>query len=234
MLIVVDLPAPFGPRKPNTSRVATSKLIPRTARTSPNVLTRSVTEMAEVATGAWVGVPSASVIAIAVCNLALAGGVFAGPAWRRPSGVGAAGDIGRSRVLVGSLGVVGVVIGILGEDPIQAAPGLVEQLQRACALCSEPTEATCQTALPIPITSGPSSAMACSERPSLGIHGSGSSARVSRCSRPASVISNTREPSASADRISASSSSCESVGYIEPGLGRHSPPDRSSIVCISW
>ena len=38
MLIVVVLPAPFGPRNPNTSPVATSKSTPRTAWTSPNLL----------------------------------------------------------------------------------------------------------------------------------------------------------------------------------------------------
>src|ERR1700735_3858177 len=100
MLIVVDLPAPLGPRKPNTSPIATSKLIPRTARTSPNVLTRSVTEMAGVATEAWVGVSSASVVAIAAINLALAGGVFVG---RRVC----LRDVGRAGVLIAGLGVVG-------------------------------------------------------------------------------------------------------------------------------
>ena len=33
--IVVDLPAPFGPRKPNVSPGATSKSTPRTATSSP-------------------------------------------------------------------------------------------------------------------------------------------------------------------------------------------------------
>src|ERR1700735_5155066 len=77
MLIVVDLPAPLGPRKPNTSAIATWKLIPRTARTSPNVLTRSVTEMAGGETDAWAGLSSASVVAILAINLALAGPVLA-------------------------------------------------------------------------------------------------------------------------------------------------------------
>ena len=36
MLIVVVLPAPFGPRNPNTSPGATEKETPRTASTSPN------------------------------------------------------------------------------------------------------------------------------------------------------------------------------------------------------
>src|SRR5215469_11509872 len=35
ILIVVDLPAPFGPRKPNVSPGLTSKSIPRTASISP-------------------------------------------------------------------------------------------------------------------------------------------------------------------------------------------------------
>src|SRR5271167_3448471 len=48
MLIVVVLPAPLGPRKPNTSPVATSKSTPRTACTSPNVLTRLLTVIADV------------------------------------------------------------------------------------------------------------------------------------------------------------------------------------------
>src|SRR5262249_31549983 len=35
MLMVVDLPAPFGPRKPNVSPDRTSKSMPRTASVSP-------------------------------------------------------------------------------------------------------------------------------------------------------------------------------------------------------
>jgi hypothetical protein len=46
MLIVVDLPAPLGPRNPNTSPVATSKSTPRTASTSSKDLTRPFTAMA--------------------------------------------------------------------------------------------------------------------------------------------------------------------------------------------
>src|ERR1700710_1961154 len=49
MLIVVVLPAPLGPRKPNTSPVATSNSTPRTASTSSKFLTRPATEIA----GAW-------------------------------------------------------------------------------------------------------------------------------------------------------------------------------------
>src|SRR5262245_34297735 len=40
MRMVVDLPAPLGPRKPRTSPRATSKEMPSTARFAPNVLTR--------------------------------------------------------------------------------------------------------------------------------------------------------------------------------------------------
>src|SRR5437667_4782060 len=38
IFIVVDLPAPFGPRKPRTSPRATRKLIPSTARSGPKSL----------------------------------------------------------------------------------------------------------------------------------------------------------------------------------------------------
>src|SRR3546814_4989902 len=38
--MVVDLPAPFGPRKPSTSPLATDKLMLSTAVNGPNCLTR--------------------------------------------------------------------------------------------------------------------------------------------------------------------------------------------------
>src|SRR3954463_1324659 len=40
MRMVVDLPAPLGPRKPSTSPRSTLKEMPSTARLAPNVLTR--------------------------------------------------------------------------------------------------------------------------------------------------------------------------------------------------
>ena len=40
MRMVVDLPAPFGPRKPSTSPRSTLNETPSTARFAPNVLTR--------------------------------------------------------------------------------------------------------------------------------------------------------------------------------------------------
>src|SRR6059058_5859430 len=46
MLIVVVFPAPLGPRKPNTSPVATSKSTPLTASTSPKRLASAWTEIA--------------------------------------------------------------------------------------------------------------------------------------------------------------------------------------------
>src|SRR5205814_552141 len=46
MLIVVDFPAPFGPRKPNTSPVATLKSTPRTASTSSKLFASPSTTMA--------------------------------------------------------------------------------------------------------------------------------------------------------------------------------------------
>src|ERR1700736_5379323 len=57
MLIVVVLPAPLGPRKPNTSPAATSKSTPRTASTSPNDFARPRTVIAATA-----GAPSVEVI----------------------------------------------------------------------------------------------------------------------------------------------------------------------------
>ncbi len=54
MLIVVDLPAPFGPRKPNVSPVATSKSMPRTASMSPYRLVSSLTDIAVLRPG-WAG-----------------------------------------------------------------------------------------------------------------------------------------------------------------------------------
>src|SRR6202522_1262454 len=53
ILMVVDLPAPFGPRKPNVSPAATSKSMPRTASISPYFLVSALTEIAltEIAGG---------------------------------------------------------------------------------------------------------------------------------------------------------------------------------------
>src|ERR1035437_5701946 len=90
MLIVVVLPAPLGPRNPNTSPLATSKSTPRTARTSPKVLMRPRTAMAGTR---------------AVDGLPLVGSIAA--------------DTLRG------------LVGILGQDPIQTAPGLGQQLDRA-------------------------------------------------------------------------------------------------------
>src|SRR6478672_2452262 len=46
MRISVDLPAPFGPRRPKISPSSTAKLIPLTATNSPNFLTICRTSMA--------------------------------------------------------------------------------------------------------------------------------------------------------------------------------------------
>src|SRR6266705_2789883 len=48
ILMVVDLPAPFGPRKPKVSPVDTSKSMPRTASISPYLLVSALTEIAGV------------------------------------------------------------------------------------------------------------------------------------------------------------------------------------------
>src|ERR1700751_1696370 len=108
MLIVVVLPAPLGPRKPNTSPVATSKLTPRTACTSPKFLIRLSTTIAGVAPGAdaaaapetEAAVWSESISDIQVCTL----------------------DV-RSLRLIG-------VLRFLGEDAIQRPPRLGQHLGR--------------------------------------------------------------------------------------------------------
>src|SRR3954451_20623568 len=46
ILMVVDLPAPFGPRKANSSPVRTARSMPRTASTSSNRLTRPLASTA--------------------------------------------------------------------------------------------------------------------------------------------------------------------------------------------
>src|ERR1017187_7303008 len=51
MRIVVDLPAPFGPRKPKTSPLVTARLSRSTATKSPNRLTRFSTTTEFTGTG---------------------------------------------------------------------------------------------------------------------------------------------------------------------------------------
>src|SRR5258707_2795668 len=85
MLIVVVLPAPLGPRNPNTSPVATSNSTPRTGFTSSKLLTSSRTAIA----GGW-----------PLLEL----------------------DIGPSNVTDSA-------ILVLGQDPVQAAPGVGKRLR---------------------------------------------------------------------------------------------------------
>src|ERR1700761_3765359 len=82
MLIVVVLPAPLGPRNPNTSPVATSKSTPRTASTSPKVLTSFCTVIAD------------------------------------------AGDFPLDVPAICASNVTRSLIRVLGQDPVQRAPGL--------------------------------------------------------------------------------------------------------------
>ena len=51
MRMVVDLPAPFGPRKPSTSPRATVKLTSSTACTGPNRLARRSSRTISVIAG---------------------------------------------------------------------------------------------------------------------------------------------------------------------------------------
>ena len=49
ILMVVVLPAPFGPRNPNVSPIFTAKLMPFTATLSPNRLVSPITSIASMA-----------------------------------------------------------------------------------------------------------------------------------------------------------------------------------------
>ena len=75
--MVVDLPAPFGPRKPNVSPVATSKLMPRTASMSPYRLVSSLTAIAVLRPGPeWAGPgcaepPASAPVCTATCCASL-------------------------------------------------------------------------------------------------------------------------------------------------------------------
>src|SRR5947209_12594000 len=96
MLIVVVLPAPLGPRKPNTSPAATSKSTPRTASTSPKVFVKCCTAIARAAPRPLRAPPMSA---------------FKGR---------------RSDVRLRSV--------VLGQDPVQLAPRLDEDLARSLQL----------------------------------------------------------------------------------------------------
>src|SRR3990172_2017317 len=66
MLMVVVFPAPFGPRKPNTSASSMSKLAPSTAASGPNFFTRSCTSMTLPTNVSVLGILQAFVVGIHV------------------------------------------------------------------------------------------------------------------------------------------------------------------------
>src|SRR3954453_9831840 len=70
ILMVVDLPAPFGPRKPNSSPVRTARSMPRTASTSSNRLTRPLASTASgrSRTASPGGVPNAVRVTPPACS----------------------------------------------------------------------------------------------------------------------------------------------------------------------
>src|ERR1035437_1524 len=72
MLIVVDLPAPFGPRNANTSPSRTSKLIPSTAVNVPNRLVRSRTSIALGRAGAGTSGRASRVTVLGMCRIVAA------------------------------------------------------------------------------------------------------------------------------------------------------------------
>src|SRR5215471_9991908 len=125
ILMVVVLPAPLGPRKPNVSPRVTSKSIPRTASTSPYCLVRPETDI--TASGLWPfppGSPPAS------------GPVTAGLAAFSPVCIATAAAslaLSASRLaVIGAVlrvgGAVGAVLVIGGEYPVQGLARVRENL----------------------------------------------------------------------------------------------------------
>jgi hypothetical protein len=72
ILMVVVLPAPFGPRNPKVSPRSTSKSIPRTASISPYRLVRPATEITGRRPLPLPAGPAATVAPALVCNATVA------------------------------------------------------------------------------------------------------------------------------------------------------------------
>ena len=195
MLIVVVLPAPLGPRKPNTSPVATSNSTPLHRLDLVVVLHEAADLDRERARDVSRAVPASH----------LAHTRYAVPRHcpRRGSRTAPGGSRPASRT--------------------PSRPGA--RRPRA-----PPARRPCRSGRPVrrsQVSSGPRHPRPPPTAPCRGhaarrAPGPGRSARTA-WSRPA-------RPRGSGP----SSSSWASVGYIEPGLGRHDPRLRSSIVCISW
>src|ERR1700761_282533 len=127
MLMVVDLPAPLGPRKPNVSPAATSKPIPRTASMSPYFLIRLSTW---IAAPRWplagpAPAPAPVCMATQVPPLRTQVEPNVAAARTRPG----TGRGGRSSLLrrLGA-GVLTLVLVVSGEDAVQRPPGVGQDL----------------------------------------------------------------------------------------------------------
>src|SRR5262245_7121465 len=122
ILIVVDLPAPLGPRKPNVSPTGTSKSMPRTALISPKFLVRPATVIAGrwCPFAAWAAGPDIPCTATLPCLLGVQWRAYSLPAARPLSW--ASRRAARPSLLAG------VVIG--REDRVELAAGVGEDLLR--------------------------------------------------------------------------------------------------------
>src|SRR5580704_8446059 len=134
ILMVVDLPALFGPRKPKVSPLATVKSMPRTASTSPYRLTRPETVITVsgpalspsncLASGP-VPVCTVPVCAVPACAAILAASLdLAVP--DRPSTSVIAPSLAASGAALLCIGR-GLVL-VSGEDPVQRLAGVGQQL----------------------------------------------------------------------------------------------------------
>src|SRR5881275_2403738 len=92
ILMVVDLPAPLGPRKPKTSPAATSKSTPSTATRSSYLFVRALTATAGVTVRTVVDMTAPDRVHSAVAHLARAGFTDAAAAQAALAGVGLTGD----------------------------------------------------------------------------------------------------------------------------------------------
>src|SRR5580700_2226974 len=139
ILMVVDLPAPFGPRKPKVSPLATVKSMPRTASTSPYRLTRPETVITVsgpalspsncLASGP-VPVCTVPVCAVPVCAVPACAAIPAASldlaVPDRPSTSVIAPSLAASGAALLCIGR-GLVL-VSGEDPVQRLAGVGQQL----------------------------------------------------------------------------------------------------------
>src|SRR4051794_20546037 len=115
--MVVDLPAPLGPRKPKTSPAATSKSTPSTATRSSYVFVRALTTTAGFTFRTVVDMTVPDRVHSAVAHLARAGFTDAAGTQTALSSLGLADDEAVVAALAGRAGP-----GLAGTAPTPIAP----------------------------------------------------------------------------------------------------------------